>query len=455
MRKTDEARRLFGTDGIRGVANQYPMTAEIALALGRAVAERFRRGGRRCRVVIGKDTRLSGYMIESALEAGIVSAGADVMLVGPLPTPAIAFITSSMRADAGVVISASHNPYQDNGIKIFASDGFKLPDDVEADIERRMADPEVLTPGPEPKIGKAIRIDDAEGRYVQFLKHSFPKARTLDGVRVVVDCANGAAYTVAPQVFGELGAEVTVLSAEPNGRNINDNCGALHPEKVAAEVRRTHAAIGVALDGDADRVILTDERGEIVDGDQIMAILGTRLLARGALPGNTVVATAMSNLGLERALAVRDGKLLRASVGDRYVVEAMRDKGFVFGGEQSGHIIFLEEATTGDGLLAALQILSVIVQEERPLSELAAIMTRYPQVLINFPVARKTPLHELSAVETVIRRVETALGKDGRVLVRYSGTESKARVMIEGTDEDTIRAYAEEIVATMQKALAQ
>ena len=455
MSKTDEARRLFGTDGIRGVANQYPMTAEIALALGRAVAERFRRGGRRCRVVIGKDTRLSGYMIESALEAGIVSAGADVMLVGPLPTPAIAFITSSMRADAGVVISASHNPYQDNGIKIFASDGFKLPDDVEADIERRMADPEPLTPGPEPKIGKAIRIDDAEGRYVQFLKHSFPKTRTLDGVRVVVDCANGAAYTVAPQVFGELGADLTVLSAEPNGRNINDGCGALHPEKVAAEVRRTRSAIGVALDGDADRVILTDERGEIVDGDQIMAILGTRLLARGALPGNTVVATAMSNLGLERALAARNGKLLRASVGDRYVVEAMREQGFVFGGEQSGHIIFLEEATTGDGLLAALQILSVMVQEERPLSELATVMTRYPQVLINFPVARKTPLHELSAVETIVRRVENALGQDGRVLVRYSGTESKARVMIEGTDENTIRSYAEEIVATMQKALAQ
>ena len=455
MSKTDEARRLFGTDGIRGVANQYPMTAEIALSLGRAVAERFRRGGRHCRVVIGKDTRLSGYMIESALEAGIVSAGADVMLVGPLPTPAIAFITSSMRADAGVVISASHNPYQDNGIKIFASDGFKLPDDVEADIERRMADPEPLTPGPEPKIGKAIRIDDAEGRYVQFLKHTFPKARTLDGVRVVVDCANGAAYTVAPQVFSELGADVTVLSADPNGRNINDGCGALHPEKVAAEVRRTRSAIGVALDGDADRVILTDERGEIVDGDQIMAILGTRLLARGALPGNTVVATAMSNLGLERALAARDGKLLRASVGDRYVVEAMREKGFIFGGEQSGHIVFLEESTTGDGLLAALQILSVMAQEERPLSELATIMTRYPQVLINFPVARKTPLQELSTVETVIRRVESALGQDGRVLVRYSGTESKARVMIEGTDENTIRAYAEEIVATMQKALAQ
>ena len=455
MSKTDETRRLFGTDGIRGVANQYPMTAEIALSLGRAVAERFRRGGRRCRVVIGKDTRLSGYMLESALEAGIVSAGADVMLVGPMPTPAIAFITSSMRADAGVVISASHNPYQDNGIKIFASDGFKLPDEVEADIERRMIDPEPLTPGPEPKIGKAIRIDDGEGRYVQFLKHSFPKARTLDGVRVVVDCAHGAAYRVAPQVFTELGADLTVLSAEPNGRNINDNCGALHPEKAAAEVRRTRSAIGIALDGDADRVILTDERGEIVDGDQIMAILGTRLLARHALPGNTVVATVMSNLGLERALAERSGTLLRAPVGDRYVVETMREKGFIFGGEQSGHIVFLEEATTGDGLLAALQVLSVMVQEERPLSELAAIMTRYPQVLINFKVAKKTPVVELPGVQAAIRWVEDALGQDGRVLVRYSGTESKARVMIEGTDENTIRAHAEEIVAIMQKALAE
>lgn len=454
MSKDEERRKLFGTDGIRGVANQYPMTTEVALALGRAVAERFRSHGRRCRVVIGKDTRLSGYMLESALEAGIVSAGADVMLVGPLPTPAIAFITSSMRADAGVVISASHNPYQDNGIKIFASDGFKLPDDTELDIERRMADPEMPTPGIEPRIGKAIRIDDAEGRYVQFLKHTFPKSCTLDGVRVVVDCANGAAYRAAPQVFAELGAEVTVLSAEPNGRNINDNCGALHPEKVAAEVRRTHAAIGVALDGDADRVILTDERGEIVDGDHIMAILGTRLLSQGALPGNTVVATAMSNLGLERALRAKQGRLLRAAVGDRYVVEAMREGGYIFGGEQSGHIVFLQEATTGDGLLAALQMLSVMVQEGRPLSELAAVMTSYPQVLINFKVPRKVPIDELPASTAAIRRVEGLLGSEGRVLVRYSGTEPKARVMIEGTDETIIRTQAEEIVAVMQKELA-
>lgn len=449
-----ETRKLFGTDGIRGVANQHPMTAEMALSLGRAVAERFRQGDRRCRIVIGKDTRLSGYMFESALEAGIVSAGADVMLVGPLPTPGIAFITSSMRADAGVVISASHNPYQDNGIKIFAADGFKLPDEVELDIERRMLDPVHPTPGTEPKIGKAVRIDDAEGRYVQFLKHSFPKDRTLDGVRVVVDCANGAAYRVAPHVFEELGAEVHTLSHEPNGRNINDGCGALHPEKVAAEVRRTRAAIGIALDGDADRVILTDERGEIVDGDQIMAILGTRFIQQGTLPKNTVVATVMSNLGLERAIAAAKGTLLRTAVGDRYVVEAMRDQGLTFGGEQSGHIIFLQESTTGDGLLAALQVLSIMAQEGCSLSQLAGIMTRYPQVLLNFKVARKPPIEDLPAVQAIVKKIEATLGTEGRVLVRYSGTESKARVMIEGTDESTIRAYAEEIASVMQTSIA-
>jgi phosphoglucosamine mutase len=454
MAQTSTERRLFGTDGIRGVANQYPMTAEMALALGRSVAEHFRQHDKRCRVVIGKDTRLSGYMFESALEAGIVSAGADVMLVGPLPTPAIAFITASMRADAGIVISASHNPFQDNGIKLFGPDGFKLADDIEAEIEQRIVDPEPLTPGPEPRIGKAVRLDDAEGRYVQFLKDSFPRARTLDGMRVVVDCANGAAYRAAPQVFAELGAEVTSLFVEPNGRNINDGCGALHPDKVASEVRRVHANIGIALDGDADRVILADERGEVVDGDQIMAILGTRLMARGKLPGNTVVATVMSNLGLERALATMNARLLRTAVGDRYVVEAMREGGYSFGGEQSGHIVFLQEATTGDGLLAALQVLSIMVQEERPLSELARLMTRFPQVLLNFTVDRKVPIDQLPVVETAIAKVEASLGDEGRVLVRYSGTEPKARVMIEGTDEKTIRAYAEDIAECMRRELA-
>jgi phosphoglucosamine mutase len=454
MASTSSERRLFGTDGIRGVANQYPMTAEMALALGRSVAEHFRQRDKRCRVVIGKDTRLSGYMFESALEAGIVSAGADVMLVGPLPTPAIAFITASMRADAGIVISASHNPFQDNGIKLFGPDGFKLADDIEVEIEEQVVNPEPLTPSPEPKIGKAVRLDDAEGRYVQFIKGTFPRDRTLDGMRVVVDCANGAAYRAAPQVFEELGAAVTAIFVEPNGRNINEGCGALHPEKVGTEVRRNRAAIGIALDGDADRVILTDERGEVVDGDQLMAILGTRLVAQGKLPGNTVVATVMSNLGLEHALAAKGASLMRTTVGDRYVVEAMREGGFTFGGEQSGHIVFLREATTGDGLLAALQVLSVMVQEGRALSDLARVMTRYPQVLLNFPVEDKVPIDQLPELEAEIARVEQALGRDGRVLVRYSGTEPKARVMIEGTDEVTIRAHAESLAECMRRALA-
>ncbi len=447
-------RKLFGTDGIRGVANQPPMTAEMALRLGRAVAEKFRHPVRRARIVIGKDTRLSGYMLESALEAGIVSAGADAMLVGPLPTPGIAFITASMRADAGVVISASHNPYQDNGIKIFAADGFKLPDGVEADLERRMeqiAGDESRDGGAD--IGKAMRIDDAQGRYVQYLKHTFPRQRTLDGVRVVVDCGHGAAYEVAPRVFGELGADVVSLGVDPNGRNINESCGALFPEAAAAEVQRTRAEIGVSLDGDADRLILTDEKGQVVDGDQIMAILGTRMIAHGTLPGNTVVATIMSNLGLERALAAHGGRLLRTAVGDRYVVEAMRDKGHTFGGEQSGHIIFLDHSTTGDGVLAALQVLAVMNQEGKPLSELARVMVRYPQVLVNFKVPHKVPIEDLPAVQKAIADAETVLGHEGRVVVRYSGTEAKARVMIEGTDEQVIRAHADEIALVMQRSL--
>ena len=456
---SDNARKLFGTDGIRGVANQDPMTAEVALRLGRAVARRFRHSGRAGRVVIGKDTRLSGYMLESALQAGIVSAGADVMLVGPLPTPGIAFITSSMRADAGVVISASHNPYQDNGIKLFAADGFKLPDEIEAELERRMeealAAPASTGGAGAEQIGRAVRIDDAAGRYVQFLKHAFPKERTLDGIKIVVDCANGAAYHVAPQVFEELGAEVVPIGVEPNGRNINDKCGAMHPEAMAEVVRREGAALGIALDGDADRVILADEHGQIVDGDQLMALLGTRMLAADKLPGRTVVATVMSNLGLERALAGHGGKLLRTAVGDRYVVEAMRERGIVLGGEQSGHIVFLDHATTGDGMVAALRVLAVMLDEGRPLSELiGGAMVRYPQVLVNFAVAHKRPLEELPDVQRAIGDVERALGLDGRVVVRYSGTESKARVMIEGVDEASIRAQADAIAFAIQRALA-
>jgi phosphoglucosamine mutase len=455
---SENERKLFGTDGIRGVANQDPMTAEVALRLGQAVAQRFRHPARPGRIVIGKDTRLSGYMLESALQAGIVTAGADVMLVGPLPTPGIAFITWSMRADAGVVISASHNPYQDNGIKIFAADGFKLPDEVEADLERRMSDIASGSGGGRAEagaIGKAMRIEDARGRYVQFLKHAFPKDRTLDGIKVVVDCANGAAYQVAPRVFEELGAEVVTLGVHPDGRNINEKCGALHPELMAAEVRRVGAHIGVALDGDADRVILADETGTVVDGDQVMAILGTRMLAQDALPGRTLVATVMSNLGLERALAAKGGTLMRTAVGDRYVVEAMRAGGFMLGGEQSGHIIFLDHATTGDGMVAALRVLAVVVAEGRPLSELARdAMVRYPQVLLNFPVDRKRPIEDMPVVQQCIARVEGDLGAEGRVVVRYSGTESKARVMIEGTDLGRIRAQADEIAQAMKKELA-
>jgi phosphoglucosamine mutase len=453
----DGTRHLFGTDGIRGVANRDPMTAEVALRLGQAVAQRFRHAERPGRIVIGKDTRLSGYMLESAMQAGIVSAGADVMLVGPLPTPGIAFITWSMRADAGVVISASHNPYQDNGIKIFAADGFKLPDEVEADIERRM---EAIGGGDDgaraapDAIGKAVRIDDAVGRYVQFLKHAFPKEHTLDGIRIVVDCSNGAAYHVAPQVFRELGAEVVELNVSPDGRNINLGCGALHPEGMAEKVRSAGAQLGVALDGDADRLILADERGNVVDGDQMMAILGTRMLEQRQLPKQTVVATVMSNLGLERALAVKGGKLWRTAVGDRYVVEAMRERGFTLGGEQSGHIIFLDHATTGDGMVAALRVLEVILTARRPLSELARVMTRYPQVLLNFEVAHKRPFEQMPAVQRLIAQVERDLGADGRIVVRYSGTESKARVMIEGVDEAGIQAQAAEVAQMLRRELA-
>ena len=450
----DETRSLFGTDGIRGVANRDPMTAEMALRLGQAVAQRFRRAKRAGRIVIGKDTRLSGYMLESALQAGIVSAGADVLLVGPLPTPGIAFITWSMRADAGLVISASHNPYQDNGIKIFAADGFKLPDEVEAEIERSM---EAIGGGHDgaraapDAIGKAERIDDAVGRYVQFLKHAFPKELTLDGIKVVVDCANGAAYHVAPQVFRELGAAVDEINVWPDGRNINFGCGALHPETMAEEVRRSGAALGIALDGDADRVILSDEQGNIIDGDQILAILGTRMLASGNLPGQTVVATVMSNLGLERALSARNGKLIRTAVGDRYVVEAMREKGFMLGGEQSGHIIFRDQSTTGDGLLTGIELVRAVRAAGVPLSELVARIPRLPQVVINSRVRRLEDWQEDAEFVAAVERATVRMGDRGRILVRPSGTEPKIRIMVEGDDANEIDRIAREL-ATLAEA---
>jgi phosphoglucosamine mutase len=379
--------------------------------------------------------------------------GADVMICGPLPTPGIAFITSSMRADAGVVISASHNPFQDNGIKIFARDGFKLPDAVEAEIEA-LVDSDVLSSqrAASADIGKATRIQDAVGRYVVFLKSVFPKERTLDGIKIVVDCAHGAAYKVAPAVFHELGAHVIPLGVQPDGTNINENAGALHPEDMCHEVRAHGAQLGVALDGDADRVIICDEKGAVVDGDAVMALCGTNLLKQGKLKGDTVVATVMSNIGLERAMRAAGGKLVRTQVGDRYVVEEMLKHGYNFGGEQSGHLLFLDHMTTGDGVVAALNVLQIMVESGKPLSELARCMERAPQVLINIKVGKKRALEELPDVQKLIARCEAELGDTGRVLVRYSGTEAKARVMVEGPDESRIKGYAEEIAAALARA---
>jgi phosphoglucosamine mutase len=444
-------RKLFGTDGVRGVANVDPMTPEMALRLGKAIAAHFRKPGRRPRIVIGKDTRLSGYLFETALASGISSMGADVMLCGPLPTPGIAFITSSMRADAGVVISASHNPYQDNGIKVFASDGFKLPDSVEAHLESLLESDELRGAGSS-EIGKATKIEDSRGRYVVFLKSAFPRERTLDGLRIVVDCANGAAYKVAPWVFSELGADVIAMNAHPDGVNINADCGAVHPQQMQKAVVQHGAHLGIALDGDADRVIIADEHGEEVDGDTIMAICARRMLERGELREKTVVATVMSNIGLERALGGLGARLARTQVGDRYVVEEMRSRGYNFGGEQSGHLVFLDYMTTGDGTLAALQVLAVMLETGKPLSELRRVMTRYPQVLVNLKVQKKLPIEDLPDVGALISSVEAKLGADGRVLVRYSGTEAKARVMVEGPSEAEIRAYADEIAAALARA---
>jgi phosphoglucosamine mutase len=377
------------------------------------------------------------------------------MICGPLPTPGIAFITSSMRADAGVVISASHNPYQDNGIKVFARDGFKLPDDVELELERLIASPDLekLRPGPA-DIGRATRIGDAVGRYVVFLKNTFPREKTLDGVKIVVDCAHGAAYKVAPAVFAELGAKVISIGDDPDGLNINDGVGALHPEKMCALVKEHGADLGVALDGDADRVIISDERGEVVDGDAIMALCATRMLRRGRLKQGTLVTTVMSNIGLERALASAGGKLLRTQVGDRYVVEEMRRGEYNLGGEQSGHLIFLDHATTGDGVVAALAVLAIMNDEQQPLSTLARVMQRSPQVLINVKVREKKPIDSLPDVTGIIGRIERELGAEGRILVRYSGTETKARVMVEGPDEGRIRGFAQEIATALERACA-
>jgi phosphoglucosamine mutase len=443
-------RKLFGTDGVRGVANTYPMTTEIAMQLGRAIAFLVKKQmpdkEHNPRIVIGKDTRLSGYMIENALASGICSMGVNVLLVGPLPTPGIAFITTGMRADAGVVISASHNPFQDNGIKIFSKYGFKLPDEEEAIIEDLIFSNkmEELRPVAE-EIGKAARIDDAKGRYIVFLKNTFPKRYTLDGLHIVLDCAHGATYGVAPHVFEELGAKVTSIGVKPDGKNINHECGALHPGVMADLVRQESADLGIALDGDGDRLIVSDEKGKIVDGDQIMAICAEEMLQRQKLAKNTLVATVMSNLGLEIAMQRLGGKLVRTQVGDRYVVEEMRLNDYNFGGEQSGHLIFLKHNTTGDGILGALQLLIAMKKKERPLSEMTHIMEPFPQVLKNVRTEKKVAVDQLAGFSEKIAAMEKSLGSSGRILVRPSGTEPVIRVMVEGEDDELINTLACEL----------
>lgn len=451
---TNRDRNIFGTDGVRGRANRSPMDSEMALSLGRAIAALFKNGGHRHRIVIGKDTRLSGYMIETALASGICSMGADVMLVGPLPTPGIAFITRSMRADAGVVISASHNRFDDNGIKFFDKDGFKLADEKELWMEEFIAEGRSGAMRPVGEgIGKAWRIDDAGGRYVQFLKGAFPHHQTLEGVRLVVDCAHGAGYKVAPAAFQELGAEVIEIGTRPDGININSDCGSLKPERMCELTRRMRANAGIALDGDADRVIMCDERGNVVDGDVIMALAAHDLKERGKLKDNTLVATIMSNLALDRAMEDRGIKVIRTRVGDRYVIEAMREGGYTMGGEQSGHLIFLDKNTTGDGVMGALQVLAIMQRSGKPLSDLAKIFDPYPQVKVDVEVLRKCAFDKIPEIAKTVDAYRGELGGEGRLVLRYSGTENIARVMIEGEDPKRIGNMAADIAGLIHAHL--
>jgi len=441
-------RKLFGTDGIRGTANIYPMTAEIAMKVGMAAGHYFVRGNHRHRVVIGKDTRLSGYMIEPALVSGFVAMGMDVLLVGPMPTPAVAMLTHSMRCDLGVMISASHNPFGDNGIKLFGPDGYKLPDDVELKLEELIeSDLSSKFVSPE-KLGRATRLEDASGRYVEFAKKTFPEDLRLDGLKIVVDCANGAAYKVAPAVLWELGAEVIPVGVTPNGFNINKDCGSTATDTLSQQVVTHKADIGIALDGDADRLIICDENGDVIDGDQIMGLVTTHLHKRGLLKGGGLVATVMSNMGLEKYLEDQGLTLERTQVGDRYVVERMRADGFNIGGEQSGHIVLGDYATTGDGLVAALQVLAVIVERRQPTSQVCRLFDPFPQILKNVRYGNTFPLEEKS-VKQAIEVGEDRLNGAGRVLIRKSGTEPLIRVMAEGQDPALVEEVVDDIVAAV------
>ena len=446
--------KLFGTDGIRGVANIFPMTPEMVLSIGKATAHVFKEkcGKKKPKFVIGKDTRLSGYMIENALASGIVSVGADVLLVGPMPTPAIAHLTKALNADAGIVLSASHNPAEDNGIKIFSENGHKLSDNVEDEIEKYVLSGKIKTEHIKGDlIGKALRVDDAKERYIEFAKASV-ESMSMKGLRVILDCANGAAYNTAPHILSELGAEVVVLNDRPDGLNINLDCGALHPEKMMEIVKKEKAHIGIALDGDADRVIVCDENGRSVDGDHIIAICAINMKEKGILKKNSVVVTIMANKGFDIAMAKERIKVVKTKVGDRYVVDEMRKKGYVLGGEQSGHIIFSNYTTTGDGMISALQLLRIMKERGKKLSKLAECMTSLPQVLVNVDVKEKKDISKLK-VNKNIKDAESKLGEKGRVLVRYSGTQNLCRIMIEGENKREIQKIADDIAKTMKKEL--
>ena len=454
-------KKIFGTDGVRGTANIEPVTAETALKLGRAAAhvfknlERQSRGRGKHKIVIGKDTRLSGYMLENAISSGILSMGVDVLFIGPLPTPGVAYATRSLRADAGIVITASHNPYTDNGIKFFRADGYKLDDKIEGDIENLVFTGEIENVRPSAgEIGKAVRIDDALGRYIEFAKSSFPKGLTLEGVKIVLDCGHGAAYKSSPCVLRELGAEVVVFNNQPDGKNINENCGSMHPEAMCRKVVECGAQLGVAHDGDADRVLLCDETGKLIDGDDIMAIATLEMLAEKTLAEKTLVSTVMSNAGLEAAIKQAGGKMLRTPVGDKNVIDEMLHEGFNFGGEQSGHLIYRDYATTGDGLVAALQILRIMKARDTRLSQLAKCWTRFPQLVTNVKVREKKPFEQLDGVNQLVADAEKELSaQGGRLLLRYSGTEPKVRLLVEGRDTATLKIWSEKICGAIQKQI--
>ena len=450
--------KIFGTDGVRGTANLEPVTAETALKLGRAAAHVFKtleseaRDRGKHKIVIGKDTRLSGYMLENAISSGILSMGVDVLFIGPLPTPGVAYITRSLRADAGIVITASHNPYSDNGIKFFQSDGYKLDDAIENRIEQLVfSDESEKLRSSASEIGKAVRIDDALGRYIEFAKASFPKGLTLEGLRVVVDCANGAAYKATPCVLRELGAEVFVYGNAPDGKNINLECGSMHPENLCAKVRELRADVGIAHDGDADRVMLCDEQGKMIDGDDVMAISTLEMLKEGTLADQTLVATVMSNAGLDAAVKAAGGRVIRTAVGDRNVIDEMVRHGYNFGGEQSGHLIYRDFSSTGDGLVAALQILRILKSTRAPLSKLAKCWTRFPQVVTNVRVRDKIPFEKLDGILAMVSQAEAAVQpQGGRILLRYSGTEPKARLLLEGRDEAVLKHWSTQICGALK-----